>query len=126
MELKSIRRPKIFIPETWDNKKEKPENQIKVHIESFPSGAQVGLYRTFRMKNGLTEVVYDNVSMMINHVGNLDNLKIGGELINDAVKLCDFPDSRLYDLIIDIRNYLLKESEDLPEGESKASAPSSD
>ena len=126
MELKSIRRSKVYIPEIWDNKKEKPENQIKVNISSFPSGAQVGLYRTFRMKNGSTEVVYDNASVMVNHIGKIDNLKIGGELINNAVKLCDFPDSRLYDLIIDIRNYLLKESEDLPVGESKASAPSSD
>ena len=78
------------------------------------------------MKNGSTEVVYDNAGMMVNHIGKIENLKVDGELIDDAVKLCDFPDSRLYDLIIDIRNYLLKESEDLPAGESKASAPSSD
>ena len=118
MELKSIRRSKIFIPEIWDNKKEKPENQIKVNISSFPSGAQVGSYKTFRFKDGATEVSYDNINMMLSHVDNIENLKIGGESIDTPVKLCDFNDSRLYDLIVAIRLYLLKESEDLTERES--------
>ena len=118
MKLKSMKRSLVFIPEFSDNKKEKPENQIKVHLSGYPSGAQIGTYKRLRFKDGATEIIYANAEIMVNHVDKIENLTIGNDIIDDAVKLCDYKDARLYDLIIEIRTHLLKESEDLTEGES--------
>ena len=117
MELKSINRSKTFIPEFLDNKKQPEDKQIKVTISRFPSGGEMGLYKTFRLKGGSVEVVYVNIDMMISHVGKIENLSIGGVAIDDGIKLCDHQDSRLYDLIVEIRSYLLKDSEELEQGE---------
>ncbi len=117
MVLKSIQREKIYTPEFNDNKKQKPEDQIKVHITRFPSGGEIGSYRTFRRKGDMTEIVYANIDMMVKHVGKIENLAIDDYKIDDAVKLCDYDDSRLYGLIVEVRNYLLSEGEDLSEGE---------
>ena len=117
MDLKAIDRSKVFIPEFMGNKEQPTEKQIKVHLSRFPSGGELGLYKTFRMKGGSVEVVYANIDMMINHIKKIENLSIGKIVIDDAVKLCDTEDSRLYDLIVEIRNYLLKDSEELEQGE---------
>ncbi len=117
MKLKKIVREDYFYPEWMDNKKADQKEQIKVNIKSWPSGAQVGTYKKFSMDGGKVNIDYDDVSMMINHIDNIENLNIGDDLIDNAVKLCDYPDSRLYGLIVEIRNRLLKESEDLSEGE---------
>lgn len=118
MKLKKLKRAKVFIPEWNGNKKEKAGNQIEVEITSYPSGAQVGEYKSYRIKDGMVEVHYNNALAMVNHVGNLKNLDIGNDKIDTAVKLCDYEDARLYPLIVEIREFLLKESEDLDEGEA--------
>lgn len=117
MKLKSITRSMVFIPEFNGNKKEKPEKQFKVNLKSYPSGAQIGTYKIFRFKDGATEIVYANPEIMINHVESLDNFGIGEDIIDTPVKLCDYQDPRLYPLIVEIRTHLLKESEDIEEGE---------
>ncbi len=117
MKLKKIVRENYFYPEWMNNKKADQKEQIKVNIKSWPSGAQVGTYKKFSMAGGKVNIDYDDVSMMINHIDNIENLNIGDDLIDNAVKLCDYQDSRLYTLIVEIRNHLLKESEDLSEGE---------
>lgn len=117
MDLKAIKRSKVFIPEFMGNKKGKVESQIKVNYKKFISGGEIGLYKTFRMIGQAVEVVYHDIEMMIACVDSLENLSIGGYVIDDAVKLCDFEDSRLYDLIVEIRKDLMKDAEELEQGE---------
>jgi hypothetical protein len=117
MNLRPITRSKEFIPEFMKNREEKAENQIKVIFKRYPSAGEIGLYKSFRFKNGATEVVYSDAIILSNHIESIKNLSIGGSAIDTAEKLMEAEDSRLYDLIVEIRNYLLKDSEDLESGE---------
>lgn len=118
MDLKAINRDKVFIPEFMRNKEEEADKQIKVNYSRFPSAGEIGIYKTFRFKDGTTEVVYADGLILKNHVVSIENLSIGGKKIDTADKLYECEDSRLYDLIIEVRTDLLKDSEELEEGEA--------
>ena len=118
MKLKKINRPLEIVPEFNGNRNEKAENKFTVTLNSYPSGAQIGVYKRFRFKDGATEIVYADAEMMVTHIKSLNNFYIGEDVIDTPVKLCDYKDDRLYDLIVELRTILLKSSEDLTEGES--------
>ena len=100
------------------SKKQKTEDQIKVIIKRFPVAGEVGIYKRFRFKEGSTEVIYENEKILSDCVASIENFSLAGKKIDTVEKLLTAEDTRLYDLIVDIRLYLLKESEELEEGEA--------
>lgn len=116
MELKSINRSKEFIPEWRDNRKQKIEDQVKIHFKRFISSGEYGLYKTYAMKSGSVEVIYKDIELIVAHVDRIENLSIGGVAIDTPVKLCDFEDIRMHSLITEIRKHLTK-GEEIEPGE---------
>lgn len=120
MKLEPIKREMFFYPKCFDDPKEKAgklEDRLKVNFKSYPSGIQKTKYLKYAMVEGGTTLDYDYVEIIVNHVGSIDNLMIGEDKIDTAVKLGDYKDVRLYDLIVEIKNWLLK-SEGFEQGES--------
>ena len=121
MKIKSAELPTIYIPEFNGNKDLPTDEQIVVHVNKHISNLQLAGYKKFEFDGAKTSVKYDNIAIFRYHVGKIDNLEDGKGKIDSGVKLADSTTKELYDLMIEIRDWLINVSEPLPEGESKAS-----
>ena len=129
MKIRTVRKPKVFIPE-FNGNKDLPENeQIKVNIKSFPTATESGSYKNFRQTlDGAIELAYSNdATMLVRHIGGISNIEpienSEGEIekINNGSSLAKTKVLELNPLISEIREYLLDASSPLDEGESEAS-----
>lgn len=125
MKLKSIRKDLLFTPEFNNNKSLKNNEQVKIHIKNFPTVAESKGYKSYKhTEGGGIEVVYPNdVSMLLRHVGKVENLDIEDcdEKITDGSSLSKTRVLELGPLFTEIRDYLLEASEPVDQGESSAS-----
>lgn len=125
MKLKSIRKDLLFIPEFNNNKNLKNNEQLRVHIKSFPTVAESKGYKSYRhTEGGGLEIVYPNdVAMLLRHVGIIENLDIEDtdEKITDGKSLSNTKILELSGLFSEIRDYLLEAAEPVDQGESSAS-----
>jgi hypothetical protein len=116
MKLNPLVREMSFYPSCF-GEEEKTGDKIKVNFSSFPSGLQRSKYQAVSRKDGATSIIYDYMKIVLNHVKSIENLSIGNDKIVTPVQLCDYEDSRLFDLMIDIKNKLFEETEVLTTGE---------
>jgi len=122
MKIRTIRREKLFIPEFNGNKDLPDEEQIKVHLKSFPTVTESGKYKTYRASDeGMIEISYPNDNtLLIRHVGKIEGIEVeaGTPRIFDGTTLANTEILGLENLVAEIRKYLLKSTEELAEGEN--------
>ena len=120
MKIKSIRKESVFIPTFNDNKELEAEQQIRVHINTFPTVAESKGYKSYRhTEGGGIEIVYPNdVSMLVRHIGKIENLEVeGDDNIIDGKTLSRTKILELSPLFSEIRDYLLEATEPIEEKE---------
>lgn len=120
MEIKTIGKDKVFIPEFNDNKSLPPAKQIRVTFKSFPAAGDMGSYKKEYYKSGSRIVEYNDISLLITCVEKIENLTYNGIEIKTAVQLIA-ADKLLFPLVEEVRYYAMREEELLTEGESSAS-----
>jgi hypothetical protein len=122
MKIKTIRKEKTFIPDLWDNLKEDEKEQISVFVKSFPTITEAQSYRSFRVSDSGTEVVYPNDAVMLTrHIGKIANLEHDNaeeDQVTDGKGLAVSRVLEFDSLISKIRAYLLEASEPLTAGEN--------
>ena len=121
MKIKTAEQPAFYEPEFNGNKKLPPEERIKIHIKAHVSNLQLAKYKRFEMEGGVTTISYDDISIARLHIGKIDNLETSKGFIKDGIALADSTEKELYDLLTEVRNWLLNIAEPLAEGESEAS-----
>jgi hypothetical protein len=122
MKLKKIERDDIIIPEFNGNKKLPESEQIKIKINRWPSVTEAKAYKNFSMETGgqVSVSFKDNV-MIPSCVGRIENLVDGtGREIKNGSDLSVSTDTRLGDLVTELRDVILNSCEELEPGESKA------
>lgn len=120
MKIRPIRKESVFIPEFNSNKELETNQQIRVHIKSFPTVAESKGYKSYRhTEGGGIEIVYPNdVSMLIRHIGKIENLDIeDNDNIIDGKTLSSTKILELSPLFSEIRDYLLEATEPIEEKE---------
>ena len=119
MKLKAVTLDKTYIPEFNGNRDLPKEEQVTVEIKRHISNVEMSQYKKFiSRRDGSYTIEYDDPKIMAIHVGAIKNLQVGDAVIKSGVDLGDSDQTVLYDLMIEIRNYLLNAAEALPEGES--------
>ena len=119
MKLRPIKLEDVFIPEFNGNRGLPRDEQITVEIKSHMSPFQITKNKRFIRRGAETIVEYDDAVIFLNHVGKISNLEDGHSVkIIDGIALLDSKDKRLYDLVIEIRNYLFTAGEEMEPGEN--------
>ena len=119
MKIKSVVLEKEFIPEFNGNKELPKGEQIVVEIKKHISNLNMARYKKFINKmDGSMSIEYDDSKILGLHVGDIKNLEEdNGTKIKNGVDLADSTNKNLYDLMVEIRRYLLDAGETLTEGE---------
>lgn len=118
MKIKSVVLEKEFIPEFNGNKELPKGEQIVVEIKKHISNLNMAKYKKFINKmDGSLSIEYDDGKILGLHVGDIKNLEDDNGPIKNGIDLADSTNKNLYDLMIEIRNYLLNAGETLTEGE---------
>ena len=120
MKLHAIENNKIFIPKFQGNRELPEDEQIKVHIKSFPAASTINTYRIFSSgNNGLTVTYPKDTELMALFVGKIEGIEVpqGMPNIFDGKTLATSAIREVTDLIAEIRTYLLVGEEDLTPGE---------
>lgn len=121
MKIHSIENKKVFIPKFMGNRELPEEEQIKVHIKSFPPAVSLGTYRNVsRGANGYTISYPKDTELMVSYVGKIEGVEVpvGMPNIFDGRTLALSDIRELVDLVAEIRGYLLDGEEDLTQGEA--------
>jgi len=120
MVIKTVKKEKSFIPKFNGNSDLPKGEQIVVSIKNFPTIADVKSYTkiSFNSDNSMS-ITYPNDAVMLSKcVGAISNIEIEGE--EPIVNGSDLAKSSVYelsDLVSEIRDYLVKQTEVLPEKE---------
>lgn len=122
MKIKSIERSKDFVPKFNGNLDLPEEQQVRVHIKSFPPASTANKYRSVKIDGGAVSIEYPaDYSLLISYVGKIENLEVpdGAPRIFDGATLAKSEMLVLNDLIAEIRNYLITSAtETLDPGEN--------
>lgn len=116
MKIRTIKKDALFTPKFNKNRDLPNDQQITVHIKSFPTVTEAQGYKSFRMsEGGGFEVVYPNDAIMLTrHIGDIKNIELDtDEVIDDGRKLANTKVLELTELVAEIREYLLEVGTDI-------------
>jgi hypothetical protein len=119
MKIRSIDKPKDFIPTFKKNRELPTDEQIHVKISRFPSIGEIKTYKNTKFTfEGSYMTVYKDFEILTNHVDSITNLDLGSEKVTDGKTLYNSTNTLLSDLLTEVRQYLLESAEELEKGES--------
>ena len=121
MKIRSLEKEKSFIPEFMGNRDLPESEQITVNIKRFPNNGEVAKVTSFkRDSSGKVELSYDEDYMLKNMIGSITGIELPSSFktITNGSSLIMSEAIELRPLIVEIRDYLLKTSEVITEGES--------
>jgi len=120
MKIHSVEYNKTFVPKFGGNRELPDNEQIKVHIKSFPPASTLNTYRQISSgTNGYTIAYPKDIEILMQFVGKIENLEVeqGLPRIFDGKSLAQSEIREVQDLVAEIRTYLLQGEEDLTPGE---------
>jgi len=122
MKIKTILREKIFTPVFNNNMQEKDaDKRLTIEFKEFPTATTISSFKSYRFKGGATELVYSDYDLIVSCVGKIRNLEDDKGRITDGIALATSNNLNLRPLIIEIRDHLLNEEQELTQKEEKDS-----
>lgn len=122
MDFRPVIKEKTFIPGFKGNKNQPEGKQIRITIKKFLSATQAKKFRSFKYSlDGLTEISYPHDDeMMRTCVGEITGINMPEDYtpIKNGNDLSKTEYLMFEDLITEIRQYLLDNSEEMTEKES--------
>ena len=118
MIIRSVEHLESFQPEFNGNMELPEAERITVHVKEQISNLQLSKYKKFTATGNGTSIEYDDAKIARFHIGKIENLEESdGTKITNGVELADSKNKNLYDLMTEIRDKLLNESDKIPQGE---------
>jgi hypothetical protein len=121
MKIRAVEKEKIFIPEWNDNQNQPIDEQIRVNLKGFPSAGDKTKYMTLSFGDKGTNVAYAERSILRAFVKSIENLEYNDKVVMTSDDLLNSDYIGFTPLVSEIRDYIMKEQEPIPEGESEAS-----
>lgn len=121
MKIVSLIKSNVFVPKFNNNLSLTEKERLIIKIKEFPSITTISNFKSYRFKNGATELVYSDFDLIVQCVGEIINLEDAEGKITNGISLAQSVNQKLRPLILEIREYLLGEEMELKEGEEKDS-----
>lgn len=118
MKLKRVHRDSTYIPKFNGNQDLPDSEQIKITIKKWPTVTEAKAFKNFSVNaSGDVSINYRDNVMIPACIGRILNLSVEDEVIKNGSDLANSTCLGLGDLITELREVILADSEDMNEGE---------